>query len=236
MKKISGIYKFVNLINGKRYIGQSTDIKLRWYRHKSCSKSNKAKTYFNKALRKYGWDNFYFVIIEEVKDLQLLDKREDFWINYYNTMNGKMGYNLCSAGKNRTGYKHTEETKEKIRLTRFKNNIGIGYKHTLESLKKISEASKSRIGFKSVWFGKKFSQEHKNKISQGNIGRKVSLETRVKLSRQVIQYNQNNELIKIWPSITDASKTLNIDNGSISRCCKGIYKTVGGFKWKYKED
>lgn len=58
-------------------------------------------------------------------------------------------------------------------------------------------------------------------------------------SKPIVQIDKNtNEIIKEWDSIMDAERALGIDNGHISACCKGkkYYKTVGGFKWKYKEE
>ena len=54
-------------------------------------------------------------------------------------------------------------------------------------------------------------------------------------SKKVMQYDKNKNLIKIWDSVNEASKTLNIDDASISRCCLH-YKyrhTAGGFIWEY---
>jgi hypothetical protein len=51
--------------------------------------------------------------------------------------------------------------------------------------------------------------------------------------RKINQYDKNNNFIKTWNSIADIKRTLNIDNGSIVRCCKGIKKSAGGFKWEY---
>lgn len=51
--------------------------------------------------------------------------------------------------------------------------------------------------------------------------------------RKINQYDKNNNFIKTWNSIADIKRTLNIDNGLIVRCCKGIKKSAGGFKWKY---
>lgn len=54
-------------------------------------------------------------------------------------------------------------------------------------------------------------------------------------AKEVIQYDINNNIIKEWPSITDASETLNIDSKGIIKCCKFERKSAGGYKWKYKE-
>jgi hypothetical protein len=51
--------------------------------------------------------------------------------------------------------------------------------------------------------------------------------------RKINQYDKNNNFIKTWDSIADVKRILNIDNSLIVRCCKGIKKSAGGFKWKY---
>ena len=58
---------------------------------------------------------------------------------------------------------------------------------------------------------------------------------RYSLAKKVNQYDLQGNYIKTWDCIKDASNELNIRNYSISLCCKGKYKNVGGFKWKYTE-
>ena len=73
--KICGIYKFLNPITNKVYIGQSIDIISRYQAHKSNHLNPNYinyNTYFYKALRKYGFENFNFEIIEECES-SLLD-------------------------------------------------------------------------------------------------------------------------------------------------------------------
>lgn len=71
-----GVYKITNLINNRFYIGQSSDIKARWYNHKARLKDNKHR---NKELQKewnlYGSSNFKFEILVEceTKDLERLE-------------------------------------------------------------------------------------------------------------------------------------------------------------------
>ena len=56
-----------------------------------------------------------------------------------------------------------------------------------------------------------------------------------KHQRQVIQYTKNNEIIKEYNSLKEASDKIGIDSSSIIRCCKRKQKTCGGYIWKYKE-
>ena len=72
-----GIYCFTNNINGKKYIGQSVNIQQRFREHKSKYQNKNNKTKFYYALRKYGFENFSFDIIEETlkEKLDMIDKR-----------------------------------------------------------------------------------------------------------------------------------------------------------------
>ena len=99
-----GIYKIKNKINGKVYIGLSTNIEKRWNKHKN-EPFNLSSAQYNcllyKAIRKYGLDNFEFSIIEECSK-EMLPKREKYWIKYYNSFIGFdncNGYNMTIGGE-----------------------------------------------------------------------------------------------------------------------------------------
>ena len=89
--------------------------------------------------------------------------------------------------------------------------------------------------------GKQLSEEHKRKISEAMQGKnnpvKGKFGSEHNRSKKVAQYDkQTHELIKIWDSIIGVERELGIDHSSISACCKGKYKSAGGFVWKYVED
>lgn len=93
-----GIYKIENMIDHKKYIGQSRNIEKRWQRHKStafCETDKAYDTHLYRAIRKYGLNNFNFSIIEECST-DKLNEREKFWIAYYNSF--EQGYNLTLGG------------------------------------------------------------------------------------------------------------------------------------------
>lgn len=98
------IYKFTNKITGKCYIGQTNNIEKRKRGHKSESFNPKANGYnlpFHCAIRKYGWDNFDFKIIEEVNDemgRDYLNEREMFFIDLFQSTIDKNGYNYTYGG------------------------------------------------------------------------------------------------------------------------------------------
>ena len=99
-----GIYKIENLINGKRYIGQSGNIQERWADHKRINERPleiiKQRYPLYRAFNKYGLDNFSFEIIEECSADEL-DAKERYWIAYYHTYINDIqcnGYNLTLGG------------------------------------------------------------------------------------------------------------------------------------------
>lgn len=98
------IYCFINKITGKRYIGQTNNIEKRKRGHKSESFNPKANGYnlpFHCAIRKYGWENFDFVILEEIDDSfgrEYLNEREIYFISYYQSLINQNGYNYTEGG------------------------------------------------------------------------------------------------------------------------------------------
>lgn len=92
------IYKITNILNGKIYIGKTTDtIENRWKQHKrdAFRERNQNRPLYS-AIRKYGIDNFIIEKVEEVSTEKILNDREIYWIKYYNTY--KNGYNATLGG------------------------------------------------------------------------------------------------------------------------------------------
>ena len=54
-----------------------------------------------------------------------------------------------------------------------------------------------------------------------------------KISKPVLQFDLNGELIRKWQSIRSAETALGIDNSRITRCCRGKLRQTGGFIWRY---
>ena len=55
-----------------------------------------------------------------------------------------------------------------------------------------------------------------------------------KISKKVIQYDKNKNIIKEWNSIIDVQRISDINNSNIVQCCKGKRKSAGGYVWEYK--
>ncbi len=55
-------------------------------------------------------------------------------------------------------------------------------------------------------------------------------------SKEVFQYDLQGNFIKKYPSTAEIERTLGIQSISISKCCRGLQKTAGGYKWKYADE
>ena len=55
-----------------------------------------------------------------------------------------------------------------------------------------------------------------------------------KMSRPVLQFDLQGNFIREWPSGLKAEEETGINNGNISSCCLGKYKTAGGYTWRFK--
>lgn len=92
------IYKYTNLINGKIYIGQTKQtLKQRDYKHQTQLNDN---TYFHRALKKYGRQNFSLELVEDNIPFNQLNEKEKFYIDFFESFytTGK-GYNLTQGGQ-----------------------------------------------------------------------------------------------------------------------------------------
>lgn len=89
---ICGIYAIVNVVNGKKYIGSSADVNLRWINHKTKLNHNKhVNRILKSAWNKYGADRFVFVVLEQCSKPELL-QREQHHID-----NGNPEYNIAKS-------------------------------------------------------------------------------------------------------------------------------------------
>ncbi len=121
----------------KIYIGQTIyNFENRWRDHIYDAfdpKKDHCKI-LNRAIRKYGKDNFYVTLIKKC-DIDNLDENEIFYIKVFNSLK-PLGYNIKEGGKSG---RHSEETKLKI-----KNSLK-GVPKSLEMRQKLSK-SRNKAG------------------------------------------------------------------------------------------
>jgi group I intron endonuclease len=106
------IYKITNIINNKIYIGQTTtDLKTRWRDH--CRFKNRQMHPIKYAIQKYSKENFKIEQIDAASSLEELNKKEEYWISFYNSTDKSFGYNLMKGGYGKG--RHSEETIKKMK-------------------------------------------------------------------------------------------------------------------------
>lgn len=90
------IYKITNIKNNKIYIGQSTNPNKRFKNHMNKNYNGGTSHTINNDVNKYGDDSFVLSVIDECKNKEEADKKEDYWIEYYKN-NGYEMYNIKKA-------------------------------------------------------------------------------------------------------------------------------------------
>jgi group I intron endonuclease len=205
------IYIFKNIHNGKCYVGKTTrTFKRRLIEHKSNSRQTSTTSLLYKAIQKYSWESFNISILEDGININMLDDREKYYIEKYNSYYLNNGYNLTLGGDG--GKMPKESIQQGIETKRSNGNIG----HTQESRDKIS----------STMTGVPKTKEHALNISTGRKGWNPSIETRKNMSEAKlgnIPWNKglvgvtkhvNGKPIEIdnviYKSAIDASEQLNI--------------------------
>jgi group I intron endonuclease len=195
MKRVSGVYKITNIVNGKFYVGSSKDIERRRKQHFSKRGGSLGLT---RAILKHGIDNFIHEILEECPEEELI-KREQHFIDLL-----KPQYNLSHiAGR----IEHTPEVRDKLsaamrkiwqseeyRANAIAKKKGIpswnkGIKSSPETIEKlrashlgIPHSSEWRIKMRGIMTGRKMTDSDKAKMSAAQKGHAVTEEAKINMS------------------------------------------------------
>ena len=258
-EKITGIYMIKNLKNGKVYIGQSVDVRSRWYAHKNDLRKKSHKNIkLQNAWNKYGEENFSFEVILTCPKEEL-NYNEKYYVTKYNSY--KEGYNMTLGGNDNTSYpkefgekiSHTrnnfsKEKKEEIR----KKNLAVHMEECIPIYQLDLDGKVLKL-----WQSTRFAA-YTLGINQSCIQSCLNLKRRTYKNsiwirekdfesfdinnyrkcgtqpRRVKQINNDGEVVKIWESANSASKE-GFDSSAIIKCCKGVYNTHKGYKWEYAD-
>lgn len=255
------IYCARNSINGKVYVGQTTEsLDKRRLDHERCRSTSSRRLAFASAILKYGKENFVWSTLQVCQSLEELDAAEIFWIKKLHSFWKDPlcnGYNLTIGGRNGVGVGEDHPC------------YGIKRTHSKDTRRKMSESHK----------GKKLSSEHIQHLKIAHRGHVVSDETRMRLQvssskqihsvlsrenqaskmrgrtlseehRQKIRNSaprggQNNKSKRVvclnysteYSTIKEASKALGLDVDAISRLCKtrkeSYFRDKNGFRLRF---
>ncbi len=247
--------------NGKRYIGQTCQrLNARW----SHGHGYKEQPYFSRAIAKYGWENFRHDIFCVVHSKKVADLFEQHYIAKYDTFNSEHGYNLTKGGGGCLGVPMSEEHKQRL------ISISTGRVVTREQRRRISETLKrgiedgtipitsmskearrkmsaDRTGDGNPMYGRHHSEDTCQRIREARTGRKLSEETRRKVSESrykstkikrcpVDQYDFDGNLLGHYESLKDAEEKTGFAASNIGNCARGKYKQAYGFIWRYADE
>ena len=186
-----GIYKITNP-KGKIYIGKSVDLKgrERCYKRLDC----KGQRLIFNSLKQHGWENHKFEIIENCS-LDMLNEREVYWGEYYNTLEDGLNLRLGNGVNS-----FTTTSRKKMSMSKQ------GKKDSLKTRRNKSEAA----------LGKIKTEEHRKNLSKS---------ATKSFGRKVLQKDLEGNLIKEWDSGKQASQELGLGYTAINNCCRANANT-----------
>ena len=202
------VYKITCLVNGKVYVGQTSEpIERRFKRHMGYQKYEH-DTKFYRAVLKYGVENFTIEQIDTAESQNELDEKEVYWINYYDSVN--KGYNTRSdrgkcGGDTLTNNPNLDEIRKKLSVSKLGDNNPM---RILGGLK----------GSKNGMFGKRGKE--------------------VPSSRPCVAVSVSGDDVKYFDCMTDLKNYFQVTTlGMISLRCSGKTKSpYKGYYFKYKDD
>ena len=203
--------------NSKRYIGiTSYGSKDRWHG----GHGYKKQTMMWRAIQKYGWENIEHKILYTGLTQNEAEEIKKTLIAQYKSHERRYGYNIENGGLASGGYKLSEETSQKMSVSRRgENNHNYGKHLSQETREKMSKAHVGKCNIEAVRSGAK-------KRSGANAYN----------ARKVVQCGGDGEIIAVFECVKQAEKETGTSSNDICACCKGRQKTAHGFKWKYFEE
>jgi group I intron endonuclease len=179
MKAIVGVYCIRNLINNKRYIGQTVNAWRRFNDHiSSLNRGDHKNFHLQQSWNKYGEKSFDFSVLEAC-EVSVLDEKERYYISLHKTMDYNLGYNQDGGGNR--GKVMSKSTREKISSSRQgRDTMSKGAK---ERLAERMKGNKLRLGLPMPEKAKgKLIESHKG--NKYTLGRKCTDEERKRMSEQ----------------------------------------------------
>jgi len=194
------IYAIRNKTNGKVYIGKTErSLNRRWKQH-LCEANRGMGFRLHRAIRKYGADAFTVSLLSTAATRDQLKELERDFIVKYCSINPNLGYNLTDGGDGLGGFKHSTETRQRMRVAKLgkprsddfrlkMHQIMLGRKLSVEHIRHISESHKGKSRAP-------FTLEHRDHMSQAQRGKRLSDETKHRIA-QTLSGRQRSDDIKL---------------------------------------
>ena len=216
------IYRHVNKINGKCYVGITCRrwVKCRWGSD-GHGYNQPGQKKFWAAIVKYGWNNFDHEILEKgIHTPEEANEREKFWIAHFDSF--KHGYNGTIGGSGATGHEYNEEARRK-NSEAHKGLKCHNMPHSEETKKLLSKTHKG------------LHNSPRTEFKKGNVswlsGKAGTL------GKPVLQYDAEGNFVKEWANIFSVVDFFGGTSQScIRQCCKGNRKRYKNSIWRFKEN
>lgn len=208
------IYKIVNDINSKIYIGKTEfSIEKRFKEHcRDAFREHNKKRPLYSAIRKYGIEHFHIELIEETDNPE---ERETYWIEQFGSF--KYGYNATQGGDGRS-YIDRQQIYNLWKQGLNCKEISIVTGHDIHQISSI--------------------------LKQSGIEPKEILDMSAQIHRKAVcQIDKNGKIKRVFNSLSEACDAMrqegltncktNTGGAHISEVCRGKRKTFAGFQWKF---
>ena len=159
----SGIYAFLNIETGYRYIGQSRNLENRRKEHiRSLVRGDHHSRYLQRSASMHGVDALVYSVLEYCS-AEMLTEREQYWLDFYRPTGI---YNSAPVADSNAGVVWSDEARA------LRSESQRGRVHTPEAKEKIGAAHK----------GRKFSDAHLENMRLTRLGKRHTDESRAKMS------------------------------------------------------
>lgn len=180
------IYKIVNTVNGKFYVGSTTNTRERFRTHRNRLRGNRHHCgHLQAAWNKYGEHSFIFHVVETIPDGQSLQDAEDVWLQEHVGKEHCYNHGLRSGAPWRGVKKEDHPNFGRPVSEEHRQAISSGLKEFYAKDitnhprfgKKHSEETKERIRAKKLaeparyWQGKERDEETRKKIGDTQRGK-----------------------------------------------------------------
>jgi group I intron endonuclease len=250
------IYKITNKINGKLYIGETAEKnpQTRWAGHLYTIRKGKGCPLLGAAFKKYGEENFIFEVIHECAKEERFNIEKQKIIEYNTLVPNGYNATLGGMGGGFKGKKHSEETKKKMAASTSAIHaaLSVERKEELHKLriirsKNLNKGVEFREKMRNLNLGKKLSEETRSKISESlkskskskyksyTEERKANISKKITEIRGVKIAQYTNKGEFIKTYPSIKSASIELGIPSIQAALKGTMKTAGGFIWKRVE-
>lgn len=218
-----GVIYLITNPNGRKYVGRTKHIgrRINTYKYRAADKKETKSIVVN-SIRKYGWGNHKFEILEECPN-DLLNEREKYWIielkTYFFEYPDNMNMSLGGEEGGRKWMFDVERRKKQSERFTGSGNTFYGKTHTKEwrekKSKEVSEYNK-KVGWKVPEWGAEKGW--------------------AKVMKEVVAYNSDGTFIGEYKSLVEAANAIGVSQQSVKDSVSRDQWTCGKYLFKYKTE